>query len=124
MDLECCCEATTKDHDSPCAMCRLWTLWDKARALGRPRVFARKIGALKDTLKKYAALANYVTSYRLGCHAFRRGRAQDLVNRREGFSTILKMDGWKTPAILSYMAMDDLDDRNHALKQSEDSDSE
>ena len=116
--------ACASEASVPCALCLLWRVWKVASDLKRKRLFSLSKASFMTKLKHYASRAGLAVVSRLGFHAFRRGRCQDLVNAREPLHLILKMGGWRSSAVLSYMALDDLDNRVHALKASEDSDSE
>ena len=48
-------------------------------------------------------------------HAFRRGRATDMLRAGDDLSSILQMGGWRSPAILTYLARDELDRRAAGL---------
>ncbi len=47
-----------------------------------------------------------------------------MMNAGSPISLILRLGGWKSASVLHYMVMDDLENRNYALKASEDSDSD
>ncbi len=47
-----------------------------------------------------------------------------MVNWGTALSVILRLGGWRSASVLSYMALDDLENRNYALKAAEDSDSD
>ena len=44
-------------------------------------------------------------------HAFRRGKASDMLSAGDPISTILQAGGWRSPAILRYLVMEELDHR-------------
>jgi hypothetical protein len=109
--------------DYPCALCRLFDLWAHAREENRPKVFTVKAAQLTSYLRSAAIHLDLTNGNRLSSHAFRRGATQDMVNSGTSLSTILRLGGWRSAAVLHYMAIDDLENRNYALKASEDSDS-
>ena len=110
--------------DFPCACCRLFDLWQDAREKNLKTIFTLKKSKLLADLKCTAGLLDMPNSQRLGTHAFRRGATQDMVNAGAALSTILRLGGWKSASVLHYMAIDDLENRNYALKCAEDSDSD
>ncbi len=136
LDMECRClgadspplekeaHAKLRWADFPCACCRLWGLWDHARSEGRRQVFQITKGLLATYLKEAGDALGLPNSNRLGSHAFRCGATQDMVNEGSPISLILRLGGWKSASVLHYMVMDDLENRNYALKASEDSDSD
>ena len=87
-------------------------------------MFTVKANQLASYLKDAGQTLNMANASRLGSHAFRRGATQDMVNTGTALSTILRMGGWRSASVLHDMAIDDLENRNYALKASEDSDSD
>ena len=60
----------------------------------------------------------------MGWHAFRRGKASDVMHFGSSISEICLMGGWRSAAVLRYIAVDDLTKRVAAIKLIEASDSE
>ncbi len=136
LDMECRClganapplekqaHAKLRYPDFPCACCRLYDLWAHARSENRRKVFQIPKGLLATYLKEAGHTLGLANANRLGSHAFRRGATQDMVNAGSPIALILRLGGWKSDSVLHYMVMDDLENRNYALKASEDSDSD
>ncbi len=117
-------QAKLRWPDFPCACCRLYELWLLARTQSRPRVFTVTKSLLAHRLKDACEVIEVANASRVGSHAFRRGATQDMVTSGTALSTILRLGGWRSASVLHYMAIDDLENRNYALKAAEDSDSD
>ena len=61
---------------------------------------------------------------RMGWHSFRRGKASDLLQAGTSIAEICRMGGWRSAAVLKFIAIDELQKRLSAIRLIEASDSE
>ena len=105
----CTCSTCT----STCGVCAIWTL--VARHHRRGSSSSDRIlpdlshHAALEGLKKHANAIDLKT--RVGWHAFRRGRASDMLRSGDSLAQILTAGGWRSCAFLKYITDKELDSR-------------
>ena len=88
------------------------------------RVFDDHPNLLLRRLRDHATIAGVPAGLPVGWHGFRRGRANDLLADGTSISVILAAGGWKSPAILAYLMIDELHRRVAGIHTIEQSDSD
>ena len=100
------------DQPSLCFCCLVRHRVDEARTSPSQKVFPDLIPhVVTASLRLRCVTLNIDMASRMGWHAFRRGRATDLMREGSPISTILQLGGWKSPAVLSYLVREEIDQR-------------
>ena len=75
-------------------------------------------------LRRRSIAASIPHGHIMGWHAFRRGRASDMLSEGSAISTILQAGGWKSSSVLHFLALDDIQQRLAHIGTIDASDSE
>ena len=119
---QCFCKDTI---DKACGVCALHKLRARATADSwEQRPFQEHSASCLARLRRRCTALGIAGASPIGLHSFRRGRASDLLAEGTSIGTLLMLGGWKSPAILSYLAVNDLENRLGAIAVIEDSDSD
>ena len=119
---QCFCKDTI---DKACGVCALMKLRDQARPDSWDlRPFREHQALALARLRRRCEALGIAAASPIGFHAFRRGRASDLLAEGTSIGALLQLGGWRSPAILSYFAVNDLENRLGAIHVIEDSDSD
>ena len=111
--------------DIACGVCALLTLLQNATDDSwTSRPFLEHPAMVTSRLRFRCQFLHIGHHRPIGTHAFRRGRCSDLLGDGTSIGQILIMGGWKSPAVLQYMAIDELSSRVAAIQAVEDSDSD
>ena len=112
-------------RDLACGVCSLYDLRDGITADSWTNTpFKQTPQLVLYRLRVHALLLNICGNAPVGTHAFRRGRASDLMGEGLPLATILQLGGWRSAAILHYLAVDELQSRLGSIQIIEGSESE
>ena len=114
-----------ESRDLACGVCSLYDLQAGITATSWANTpFKQTPQLVLYRLRVHTLLLNICGNAPVGTHAFRRGRASDLMGEGLPLATILQLGGWRSAAILHYLAVDELQARLGAIQIIEASDSE
>ncbi len=117
----CCC----KEHPDLCGVCHLRTFHDQCeRGRGVKICKNIKIAAITADLRRRATRAGNPMAHIMGWHAFRRGKASDMLIEGSPISTILQAGGWKSSSVLNYLVLVEVQQRIASIATVDGSDSE
>ena len=78
----------------------------------RTNLFSLNSSQARSNLKTYARKLGIGRNndMQIGFHGFRRGRARDELKKGSPISRILELGGWKSSAVLRYLAIKEFDE--------------
>ena len=117
----CVCHAGAGDV---CGVCSFAALIERQAGSARASIFSVRPQQLTADLRRRCSSIGVRSERPVGWHSFRRGRASDMFPQGSPISSILQAGGWKSPAVLRYLVMSEIDARMMGMAAVDDSDSD